>query len=105
MGGTRAALHRSPRSTRRDSPRRSVSPRRNACAVLCLPPRLLAVRVTWITRRRTLHFGMAISRRDFLLRGALAGAATLAAGTGLYAWQVEPHWFEVVRRPMPLEHL
>ena len=48
---------------------------------------------------------MVISRRDFLLRGALAGAATLAAGTGLYAWQVEPHWFEVVRRPMPLEHL
>ena len=28
-----------------------------------------------------------------------------AAGTGLYAWRVEPHWVELVRRRMPLEHL
>ena len=28
-----------------------------------------------------------------------------AAGTGLYAWRFEPHWVEVVRRRMPLEHL
>ena len=43
------------------------------------------------------------TRRQFLR----AGAATLAAGVGagLYAWQVEPHWIEVVRRPMPLRHL
>lgn len=44
-----------------------------------------------------------LSRRRFL---ALGGAALASgAGLGLYAWQVEPHWVEVVRRPMPLEHL
>jgi len=44
-----------------------------------------------------------LSRRRFLVLGgtALAGAA----GTGLYAWRVEPHWVELVRRRMPLEHL
>jgi len=43
------------------------------------------------------------TRRQFLAAGgaALAGAV----GTGLYAWQVEPHWVEIVRRPMPLPHL
>jgi predicted MPP superfamily phosphohydrolase len=44
-----------------------------------------------------------LSRRRFVILGgtALAGAA----GAGLYAWQVEPHWVEIVREPMPLEHL
>ena len=44
-----------------------------------------------------------LSRRRFVILGgsALAGAA----GVGLYAWQVEPHWVEVVRERMPLEHL
>jgi predicted MPP superfamily phosphohydrolase len=44
-----------------------------------------------------------LNRRRFLAIGgtALAGAAAV----GLYAWQVEPHWVEVVRRPMPLEDL
>lgn len=28
-----------------------------------------------------------------------------AAALGVYAWQIEPHWVEVVRRRMPLEHL
>ena len=32
---------------------------------------------------------------------ALAGAA----GAGLYAWQLEPHWVELVRERMPLEDL
>jgi predicted MPP superfamily phosphohydrolase len=41
-----------------------------------------------------------LSRRAFLVS---AGAAV--AGTGLYTWRVEPHWVEVVRRPMPLETL
>src|SRR5215831_16467986 len=44
-----------------------------------------------------------LTRRRFL---ALGGAAfATAAGVPLYAWQVEPHWVEVVRRPMPLENL
>lgn len=42
-----------------------------------------------------------LSRRAFLARGvSLAGVAS-----GLYAWQIEPHWVEVVRHPMPLEYL
>ena len=44
-----------------------------------------------------------LSRRHFIRLGAAACAA--AAGTGLYAWQVEPFWPEVVRLPMPLENL
>ena len=44
-----------------------------------------------------------LTRRQFL---AMSGAALAsAAGVGLYSWQVEPHWVEVVRRPMRLEHL
>jgi predicted MPP superfamily phosphohydrolase len=44
-----------------------------------------------------------LSRRRFLALGGsvLASAATV----GVYAWQVEPHWVEIVRRVMPVEHL
>lgn len=37
----------------------------------------------------------------------MLGGAAVASGAGiaLYTWQVEPHWVEIVRRPMPLEHL
>ena len=42
-------------------------------------------------------------RRRFLALGA--GAVATAAGVGVYAWQIEPYWLDVVRRPMPLEHL
>jgi predicted MPP superfamily phosphohydrolase len=44
-----------------------------------------------------------LSRRRLLRLGACA----LAAGGGLlaYALRVEPHWVEVVRRPLPVEHL
>jgi predicted MPP superfamily phosphohydrolase len=45
-----------------------------------------------------------LTRRQFLAAGAAGAAGTLAA-LGLYAWRVEPHWVEVVRRPMPLEGL
>ena len=44
-----------------------------------------------------------MNRRRFLALGA--GAAAAAAGTALYAWQIEPFWVELVRRPMPLENL
>ena len=44
-----------------------------------------------------------MNRRQFL---ALGGAAfATAAGVPLYAWQIEPHWVDVVRRPLPLEDL
>ena len=44
-----------------------------------------------------------MKRRRFLALGASAAAA--AAGIGVYAWQIEPYWLDVVRRPMPLENL
>jgi uncharacterized protein len=44
-----------------------------------------------------------MNRRRFLALGA--GAAAAAAGTAVYAWQIEPFWVDLVRRPMPLEHL
>jgi predicted MPP superfamily phosphohydrolase len=46
---------------------------------------------------------MGLSRRHFLQAAATAigGSAAL----GLYAWQVEPHWVETVRRPLPLAGL
>ena len=44
-----------------------------------------------------------LSRRRFLALGGTTIAS--AAGLGLYAWQIEPHWVELVRRPMPLEYL
>jgi uncharacterized protein len=44
-----------------------------------------------------------VNRRHFLTIGA--GMAAAAAGVGAYAWQIEPYWLDVVRRPMPLEHL
>ena len=44
-----------------------------------------------------------MNRRRFLAMSA--GAVAAAAGTAVYAWQIEPYWLDVVRRPMPLEHL
>ena len=48
------------------------------------------------------------TRRRFLRKlvgwGALAGV-TGAAGIGLYAWRIEPHWVEEVRRDLPIAHL
>lgn len=45
-----------------------------------------------------------VTRRRFLALGAAGVAGTLAS-VGAYTWGVEPHWVEVVRRPMPLEGL
>lgn len=44
--------------------------------------------------------GSAFTRRAFL--SSLVAAPVLA---GLYAWRVEPHWLEIVRRDLPVEDL
>ena len=44
-----------------------------------------------------------MDRRRFITLGATA--LGIAAAGGLYAWQIEPFWLEIVRRPMPLENL
>lgn len=44
-----------------------------------------------------------ITRRQFLRGlGAAAGASLLA---GLYSWQIEPRWVEMVERELPIVHL
>ncbi len=43
------------------------------------------------------------SRRRFLKTSVGAVASTLS--TGLYAWQIEPHWLEIVTRPLPIDGL
>jgi predicted MPP superfamily phosphohydrolase len=45
-----------------------------------------------------------LTRRQLLVTGA-ASVAGVVLGTAAYAFEVEPHWVELVRRPMPLEHL
>ena len=45
---------------------------------------------------------MPVTRRQFLIRSAGALAAT-GAGAGLYTWRIEPHWLEIVTRPLPLQ--
>ena len=44
-----------------------------------------------------------ISRRRFLQGTAAVGGISLA--TGLYTWRVEPHWLEIVERPLPVANL
>src|SRR5262245_24493585 len=43
------------------------------------------------------------SRRRFLKSAGVAAAG--AFGLGLYAWQIEPHWLEIVSRPLPIRGL
>lgn len=44
-----------------------------------------------------------MNRRQFLRLSATVAAA--ACGTGLYTWQIEPHWVEVVKRDLPIDGL
>jgi len=44
-----------------------------------------------------------ITRRG-LLKAFLASSAA-GLGVGLYAWQVEPHWLEIVERTLPIRGL
>jgi hypothetical protein len=43
-------------------------------------------------------------RRRAFLGGAVASVGSVVGCAG-YAWGVEPHWVEVVRRDLPIEHL
>ncbi|MFL5606529.1 MAG: metallophosphoesterase [Gemmatimonadaceae bacterium] len=45
-----------------------------------------------------------LTRRQLLAAGA-ATTAGVVLGTAAYSFEVEPHWVELVRRPMPLEYL
>ena len=45
-----------------------------------------------------------INRRQFL-RSALLGTAGTTLAVGIYARWIEPHWVEVVRRPLPIRGL
>ncbi|OAI45568.1 hypothetical protein AYO44_12765 [Planctomycetaceae bacterium SCGC AG-212-F19] len=49
-----------------------------------------------------------LTRRRFLRKlagwGTVAGGAGVA-GVGVYAWRIEPHWIEAVRRDLPIAHL
>ncbi len=45
-----------------------------------------------------------VTRRRFLRR-TLGAAAGIATGTFLYTWRVEPHWVEIVRRPLAIAGL
>ena len=44
-----------------------------------------------------------VTRRRFLKLGAALAAG--ACGAGVYAWQIEPHWVEVVCRDLPVANL
>jgi hypothetical protein len=44
-----------------------------------------------------------VTRRGFL--GTVGVVAGIAAGTGLYTWQVEPNWLVVVQRQLPVRAL
>lgn len=49
-----------------------------------------------------------MDRRAFLghtSRATIAGAAALSAGVGTYAFGIEPHWLELVRRDLPIAAL
>src|SRR5262245_19072511 len=46
---------------------------------------------------------MKITRRRVLK--AAAATAGLTFATGLYTWQVEPHWLQIVERDLPIANL
>lgn len=43
-----------------------------------------------------------LTRRRWLRRLAVYGSL---AGLGFYTWRIEPHWTELVERPLPVKHL
>lgn len=47
---------------------------------------------------------VSVTRRKFIWK-ACAGLVGSTVTTGLYAWHIEPHWVEVVERPLPVAQL
>ncbi len=47
---------------------------------------------------------MSLTRRKLLLKTSMALAGS-AVGTAIYASEIEPHWVEIVRRPLPVKAL
>jgi predicted MPP superfamily phosphohydrolase len=54
---------------------------------------------------KTLHDETATLTRRRWLQRSLGTCAVAAGGMGLYAWQIEPHWVEVVHRDLPITGL
>ncbi len=44
-----------------------------------------------------------ITRRAFMQ--ATAGGMVSAVGVFGYTWRIEPHWVQIIERPLPIEHL
>lgn len=51
-----------------------------------------------------LPFFTSLNRRQFLRR-SVAAAGAVGAGVGIYTWRYEPHWIELVDRPLPIRDL
>jgi len=47
---------------------------------------------------------LSLTRRKFIWRAG-AGLVGSAVTAGFYAWRIEPHWVEVVERPLPVAQL
>jgi predicted MPP superfamily phosphohydrolase len=44
-------------------------------------------------------------RTRLITRRRLLTAAVAVGAVGIYTWRIEPHWLEVVRRPLPIRNL
>ena len=47
---------------------------------------------------------MSLTRRRFIWKSGV-GLVGSALTTGFYAWRIEPHWVEIVERPLPVAQL
>jgi len=45
-----------------------------------------------------------MERRKFI-RNSILGLVGAGVGTGIYSWQIEPFWVEIVKRKMPIRNL
>ena len=58
---------------------------------------------TWTTHRSPAS--PARHRRARSSKTTTAAATAVGAGTFTYAWRIEPHWIDVVRRDLPIARL